>query len=68
MLIATPTRLSTPVKEPLELRALVAVKCLGLAVVAQAFSRQSTQNYASMLLLMLQASTRREYQSMIATK
>jgi hypothetical protein len=35
---------------------------------AQGSSRQSTQNTASMLLLIRQLSTRREYQSMIATR
>ncbi|KVN31807.1 hypothetical protein WJ64_11510 [Burkholderia ubonensis] len=69
MLMATPSRISTPVKaalvncEPWSL-----LNTSGLPCVRSASSRQSTQNEASMLLLMRQDSTRREYQSITATR
>ena len=69
MLIATPARLSTSVKawlvncDPWSL-----LNTSGLPCSRSASSRQSTQNDASMLLLMRQDSTQREYQSMIATR
>jgi hypothetical protein len=69
MLMLTPSRMSTSVNALL-------VNCeswslwntVGLPCTRKASSRQSTQNEASMLLLMRQESTQREYQSMIATR
>ncbi len=64
MLIVMPLRWSTPQKlslvncEPWSL-----LNTSGLPCLRKASSRQSTQNTASMLLLMRQLSTRREYQS-----
>jgi hypothetical protein len=54
-----------------ELAVLVGVEDLGLAAITQCLNvsaRKSPQNDASMLLLIRQVSTRREYQSMIATR
>ena len=69
MLTVMPSRLRTPVKAWL-------VNCApwsllntsGLAWWRKASSRQSTQKAASIELLMRQLSTRREYQSMTATR
>ena len=69
MLMVMPSRWSVPVNaalvncEPWSL-----LKISGLPCVRMASSRQSTQNAASMVLLIRQPSTRREYQSMIATR
>jgi hypothetical protein len=69
MLIAMPSRLRTLVKASL-------VNCdpwsllniSGFPYMRNASSRQSTQNTASMLLLMRQLSTLRLYQSITATR
>jgi hypothetical protein len=69
MLMVTPSRLSAPVNASL-------VNCVpwsvlntsGLPCSRMASSRQSTQNTASIVLLIRQLNTRREYQSMMATR
>jgi hypothetical protein len=51
-----------------ELRTLSLLNTSGLPCSRMASSRQSTQNTASMVLLIRQLKTRREYQSMMATR
>lgn len=69
MLMVMPSRLSTPVNESLvNCEPWSLLNTSGLPWTRKASSRQSTQNTASILLLMRQLNTRREYQSMMATK
>ena len=67
--MVTPSRLSTPVKASLvNCEPWSVLNTSGLPWSRKASSRQSTQNTASMELLMRQLSTRREYQSITATR
>ena len=69
MLMVTASRLSTPVKISLvNCVPWSLLKTSGLPCSRKASSRQSTQNIASIVLLIRQLKTRREYQSMMATR
>jgi hypothetical protein len=69
MRIAMPSRLRSSVKDVLvNCEPWSLLKISGLPCVRRASSRQSTQNVASMLLLIRQLKALRLYPSMIATR